>query len=358
MQELKNQTKNPLNLEDLRHDQPNTYQNVVLAVKKIETHFKEVQEIEFVIENGSLYILSSKVADKSAKSSIKAAVDMVHDKLLSKRESISQITPHDLNFFLRKAIDPVVNALNLGLVNILIGHGTASSPGMITGAIVFNYEDISEFKSNGLNVVLVRSTSGYDSLDGLTDADAVLTINGGITSPVACAARKLGKCAITGASTFGAVLDTRREILVLGTGEVGGVQSVGAILKKGDVVSVDGTSGNIYHGKVPMIEGWKDPAFQTIMSWASEMKNIKTYAQINDYSELKKAVELNADGIEISLCDLFLSDSNSNEALDLLSPSEEELMFILQNKFLAIYRLFDGKPLWLNLLITSAHELK
>ncbi|MEM4038737.1 MAG: pyruvate, phosphate dikinase, partial [Nitrososphaerota archaeon] len=273
--------RTPKPIEELKNDLPQVYEELLRVSELLEKHFREMQDFEFTIQEGKLYLLQTRNGKRTAQAAVKIAVDMVNEGLITKEEAIARIDPNDLNQLLHPRIDPNVKAKP-------IARGLNASPGAATGKVVFTADEATELAAKGEKIILVRPETKPEDIHGIIAAQGILTSRGGMTSHAAVVARGMGKPAVVGAEMI--KIDLEKEIFT-----VNGVQ-----VKKYDVITIDGTTGNVYLGAIPTIEPELSEELKILLSWADEIRRLGVRANAETPQAARKAREFGAEGIGLA----------------------------------------------------------
>jgi len=338
--------RTPLPLSNLKNDLPEVYGELIKIVTLLEKHYRDVQDYEFTIEEGKLYLLQTRTGKRTAQAALKIAVDMVEEGIITKEEAILRVEPNQLNQLLHRRIDPKAKLE-------VIAKGLPASPGAAYGKVVFTADEAEELGKEGERVILVRTETTPDDIHGMVEAQGVLTSRGGMTSHAAVVARGMGKACVAGCSVLN--INTKKEKV-----------SVNDIaLKKGDFITIDGGTGEVFLGKVPTIEPKMSEEFETLLSWANKIKHLGVYANADTPEDAKKARELGAEGIGLTrtehmfmeqdrlpiVREMIMADTKKRraEALKKLLPMQKD-------DFLGILKAMEGLPVIIRLLDPPLHE--
>eukprot|EP01038_Epipyxis_sp_PR26KG_P012263 gene12263-16443_t len=343
--------RTPMTLEDLRKKQPGVYEKLCNIETALEKHYKDMQDIEFTVQNGILCILQTRTGKRTPKASVRIAVSMVHEGLITEREALMRIDPYHMDFFLHPTVDPNY----VPLQQTIVGHGLAASVGTATGVLVFSSFKAEECSVKGIKCILCRQETSADDIAGLQSALGVLTIHGGMTSHASVVMRSMGKPAITGASRL--TIDSKNSILI---GELPSMR-----VQEGAIVTIDGSSGTVYLGEVPTIPGGYDEYYQTIMNWATKYKRMQVLCNAETDEEVEKGNELGAEGIGLCRTEhmFFKRDRIILFRQFILSETAEErceclarLLPIQQKDFEDIFKLRNNQQITIRLLDPPLHE--
>ncbi|MBU1290703.1 pyruvate, phosphate dikinase [bacterium] len=338
--------RTPLPLSNLKNDLPEVYEELIKIVTLLEKHYRDVQDYEFTIEKGKLYLLQTRTGKRTAQAALKIAVDMVEEGIISKEEAILRIEPNQLNQLLHRRIDPKAKVE-------VIAKGLPASPGAAYGKVVFTADEAEELGKEGERVILVRTETTPDDIHGMVEAQGVLTSRGGMTSHAAVVARGMGKACVAGCSVLN--INTKKEIISVND----------LVIKKDEFITIDGGTGEVFLGKVPTIEPKMSKEFETLLSWANEVKRLGVYANADTPEDAKKARELGAEGIGLTRTEhmfmeqdrlpivqkMIMADTQKSRAEAL-----EKLLPIQKDDFLGILKAMEGLPVIIRLLDPPLHE--
>lgn len=274
--------RTPLHIDALKEQQPKIYKQLVDSAKKLEAHYKDMQDFEFTVQDGVLYFLQTRNGKRTGPAALKIATDLVKEGLINEEEALLRVEPRSLDQLLHPTF---VEAAEKKAV--VIGHGNAAGPGAAVGKIVFTAEDAQKQKAADKNVhlILVRAETSPEDLGGMVAADGVLTMRGGMTSHAAVVARQIGKTCITGCGEI--KVNEENKTMELG----------GHTYKEGDVISINGSTGTIYDGAVETKEGGDNPNFVKVLKWADKYAKMHVYANADTPEEAQNAIRFGAKGI-------------------------------------------------------------
>ena len=340
--------RTPLHIEELKNIMPNIYDEFVKYAKTLEKHYKDMQDMEFTVENGKLYLLQTRNGKRTASAALQIAVDMVNSGLKSKEEALLSLDPRLLDTMLHKQFD--VNALKQATA---VASGLPASPGAACGKLVLNSDDAKKSKEHKIKTVLVRVETSAKDIEGMTSSEGILTARGGMTSHAAVVARGLGAPCVVGCE--GLVVYEEQKYITLN----------GVRVNEGEVISVDGATGNVYVGEIKTVPAKLSGNFETIMNWAKEIKKMGVRANADTPQDAKTAIEFGAEGIGLVRTEhmFFKPDKilavremivarNKEErqkALDKLLPMQME-------DFVGIFRELKGLPCTIRLIDPPLHE--
>lgn len=338
--------RTPLPLSNLKNDLPEVYEELIKIVTLLEKHYRDVQDYEFTIEEGKLYLLQTRAGKRTAQAALKIAVDMVEEGIINKEEAILRIEPNQLNQLLHRRIDPNAKVE-------VIAKGLPASPGAAYGKVVFTADEAEELGKEGERVILVRAETTPDDIHGMVEAQGVLTSRGGMTSHAAVVARGMGKACVAGCSVL--KINIKKEIVSIND----------LVIKKDEFITIDGGTGEVFLGKVPTIEPKMSKEFETLLSWANKIKRLGVYANADTPEDAQKARELGAEGIGLTrtehmfmeqdrlpiVREMIMADTKKSraEALKKLLPMQK-------GDFLGILKVMKGLPVIIRLLDPPLHE--
>ncbi|MFA5586024.1 MAG: pyruvate, phosphate dikinase [Saccharofermentanales bacterium] len=340
--------RTPFTIDHLAEQMPDVYQQFVDIALQLERHYGDMQDLEFTIENGKLFILQTRNGKRTATAALQIAVDLVAEGLVTRQEALLGIDPKQLDALLHPAFDP--EALKSGK---RIAKGLPASPGAATGQIAFTAEQATAAKEAGRPVILVREETSPEDIQGMAAAEGILTARGGMTSHAAVVARGMGKCCVSGCS----------EVLI---NEKNGTMTVGGrVYGSDDFISLDGSTGLVYEGSIATREAEMSENFQTIMDWADEMSEMRVRANADTPHDTKVALDLGAKGIGLTRTEhmFFEADRVFMFRQMIVARTEEDRRKALakikpmqQEDFLGLFRVMNGYPVIIRLLDPPLHE--
>jgi len=338
--------RTPIPLSNLKNDLPEVYKELINIVTLLEKHYRDVQDYEFTIEKGTLYLLQTRTGKRTAQAALKIAVNMVEEGIITKEEAILRIEPNQLNQLLHKRIDP--NAKTE-----VIAKGLPASPGAAYGKVIFTADEAEELGKEGEKVILVRTETTPDDIHGMVEAQGVLTSRGGMTSHAAVVARGMGKACVAGCSVLN--IDAKKETISVND----------LVIKKDEFITIDGGTGEVFLGKVPTIEPKMSKEFETLLSWADKIKRLGVYANADTPEDAKKARELGAKGIGLTRTEhMFMQQDRlpivqkmiMADTLKSRAEALEKLLPVQKGDFLGILKAMEGLPVIIRLLDPPLHE--
>ncbi|MDP4856812.1 MAG: pyruvate, phosphate dikinase, partial [Desulfobacterales bacterium] len=341
-------------LKELKEEMPAAYRQFEEITRKLEKHYRDMQDVEFTIEHGKLWMLQTRDGKRTAQAAVRIAVDMVEEGLISREEAVLRVTPEQVDFFMHPQFDPEATRTARAEGQYL-AHGLNVSPGAACGIVAFD-ADLAETwaKKDGKAVIMVRPETKPDDVHGMLAAEGILTSRGGRTSHAALVARQFGKPAVVGVSKLNIDL-TKRRMSVDET-----------IVHEGDWISVDGSSGEVFLGKIATsVPDIKDPWLLKLLSWADDFRRLGVWANADYPRDAERAREYGAEGIGLCRTEHMFFESDrlpivqkmitsdrhldQKEALDALLPYQRE-------DFAGIFRAMDGLPVILRLIDPPLHE--
>jgi pyruvate,orthophosphate dikinase len=338
--------RTPQPIATLKEEMPGVYQQFVETCRLLEKHYRNMQDIEFTIERGKLFILQTRNGKRTAQAAIKIAVDMVNEGLITREEAVMRVEAAQLDHLLHRRIDPNVKLE-------VIARGLPASPGAASGKVVFEADEAEKLGQEGHKVIMVRTETTPDDIHGIVQAQGILTSRGGMTSHAAVVARGMGKPCVCGCEAIRIDYD-KEEFSVNGL-----------IIKKGDIISIDGGTGQVILGEVPMIDPELSVEFQQLLEWADEIRTLGVRANADTPADAAKAREFGAEGIGLTRTEhMFMAqdrlpivqqmilagtDEERNAALEKLLPMQEE-------DFYGILKAMEGLPVTIRLLDPPLHE--
>ena len=274
--------RTPSPISHLKDQMPEVYDQFVTIATKLENHYRDMQDMEFTIEDGKLYMLQTRNGKRTAAAALKIAVDLVDEGMITEKEAVLRVEPKQLDSLLHPQFDPA--ALKAAAV---IGKGLAASPGAACGQVVFTADEAKEAVESGKmkKVVLVRLETSPEDIEGMAVAQGILTVRGGMTSHAAVVARGMGTCCVSGCGDI--VVDYDKKCFTLS----------GKTYSEGDWISIDGSTGNIYGEAVPTVEASISGDFGRFMGWADAARKLEVFANADNPRDAKQAVEFGAEGI-------------------------------------------------------------
>jgi len=338
--------RTPHPLADLEEVMPAVYEQFTQICDKLEVHYRDMQDIEFTIEKGILYMLQTRTGKRTAPAAVKIAVDMVREELITRKEALQRIEPEQVEQLLHRRINPEAKL-------IVIARGLPASPGAASGKVVFDADRAEDLARQGEHVLLVRPETTPDDIHGIIAAQGILTSRGGMTSHAAVVARGMGKPCVSGCEEL-------QIDLTKGRFRVGGKE-----YEEGVVLSIDGSIGSVYLGEVPMIEPEFTSDFKELIGWADETRRLKVRANADNPEDARRAVELGAQGIGLCRTEhMFMAADRVPVVQKMILSSDpaerkialNELLPMQQSDFKGIFNEMAGYPVTIRLLDPPLHE--
>ena len=334
----------------LEETMPEAYAELMRVQGSLEEHYRDMQDIEFTIQQGHLWLLQTRSGKRTAKAMVKIAVDLVRDGILTKEEAVLRIEPDKLDELLHPTFDPKAN-------RDVIALGLAASPGAAVGKVVFSADDAVTAVENGEKVVLVRMETSPEDIHGMKAAEGILTARGGMTSHAAVVARGMGRCCVAGCGAL--QIDYRAGLFK--------VQSGGReiTVREGDTISIDGSTGEVMLGSVPVVEGVLDDDFATLMTWVDEARRLKVRTNADTPHDAEIARTFGAEGIGLCRTEHMFFEPDRILAVRemILSGTEDgrrkalaKILPMQRADFEGIFKAMDGLPVTIRLLDPPLHE--
>ena len=340
--------RTPMKIAEMEQKFPEAFKQFEDVCKTLENHYRDMQDMEFTVEHGKLYMLQTRNGKRTAQAALKIACDLVDEGMRTPEEAVAMIDPRNLDTLLHPQFD--TKALKAATP---LGKGLGASPGAACGQVVFTAEDAVEWKAAGKKVVLVRLETSPEDITGMKAAQGILTVRGGMTSHAAVVARGMGTCCVSGCGDI--KMDEENKKFEL----------AGKVFHEGDEISIDGTTGNIYAGLIPTVDAKIAGEFGRIMAWADEFRKLKVRTNADTPRDAKKARELGAEGIGLCRTEHMFFEADRIAAFremicaDTVEEREAALDKILpyqQGDFEALYEALEGTPVCIRFLDPPLHE--
>ncbi len=340
--------RTPQKIDQLKEVMPEVYEQFVKICSTLENHYRDMQDMEFTIEDRKLYMLQTRNGKRTAQAALKIACDLVDEGMISEEEAVLMIDPRNLDTLLHPQFDPA--ALK---ATEPVGKALGASPGAACGKIVFTADDAKAWAANGEKVVLVRLETSPEDIEGMKAAQGILTVRGGMTSHAAVVARGMGTCCVSGCGDI--VMDEENKKFTL----------AGKTYKEGDYISLDGSTGNIYDGSIPTVDASISGTFGRIMGWADKYRTMKVRTNADTPADAKKARELGAEGIGLCRTEHMFFESDRIGAFremicaDTVEEREkalDKIMPMQQSDFEKLYEALEGNPVTIRFLDPPLHE--
>ena len=340
--------RTPSPIEDLKKDMPEIYDEFARYAQTLENYYKDMQDMEFTIEDGKLYMLQTRNGKRTASAAIKVAVDLVDEGMITEDEAVLRVEPQQLDSLLHPQFD--AKALKKAEE---IGQGLAASPGAACGKVVFTAEDAKEWAARGEKVVLVRLETSPEDIEGMTAAQGILTARGGMTSHAAVVARGMGSCCVSGCGAM--QMHEEEKYFVL----------AGHTIREGDFISIDGSTGKVYLGQVPSVSAMISGDFGRFMAWADERRALEVRTNADNPRDAAQALEFGAQGIGLTRTEhMFFEGERIKAIREMIVAKTTEarktalakLLPFQQSDFEGIYEVMGELPVTIRLLDPPLHE--
>ena len=338
--------RTPLPIARMAEELPGAYRQLAEIAARLEEHYRDMQDLEFTVERGKLWMLQTRSGKRTGRAAIRIAVDQANEGVLSREEAVGRVSPDQLEQILHPLIDP-------DAATTLLATGLPASPGAAVGRVVFDADVAERLTSEGETVILVRHETSPDDFHGMVAAEATVTTRGGVTSHAAVVARGMGKCCVVGCE--GVEIDYAAELF----------RADGVEISSGDWISVDGTTGRIFAGRVPTIEPQLDENFDTLMGWADELRRLVVRANADTPGDAREARRLGAEGIGLCRTEHMFFGSERIAAMRemIMAPNTvvrrdalAQLEPLQAADFEGIFEAMAGLPVTIRLLDPPLHE--
>src|SRR5437868_3138431 len=338
--------RTPHQISQLQAELPEVYEQFDSITQLLEQHYRDMQDVEFTIERGKLFMLQTRTGKRTGAAAVCVAVDMVHEGLIDKATAVRRVTPEQLDQLLHPTVDPNTDAK-------VVAKGLPASPGAAQGKVVFDPDEAEELAREGEKVVLVRQETSPDDFHGMVAAQAIVTARGGMTSHAAVVARGMGKSCVCGASVLN--IDYSQQQFNVN----------GIVVPKGEWITVDGSTGRVFLGQVPTIQPTLGEDFSEVMSWADEFRRLRVRANADTPHDAAVAREFGAEGIGLCRTEhMFFGDERLAAMRDMIladgvgarEKALERLLPLQRKDFVGIFRAMAGLPVTIRLLDPPLHE--
>ncbi len=339
--------RTPLPVEALKERQPAIYDELYKTQALLEKHYRDMQDLEFTVQEGVFYMLQTRSGKRTGRASVKIAADMVNEGLITESEALMRVSPEHVEAFLHPMVDPKAKT-------DIVATGLPASPGGATGQVVFSAEEAVEVNGTGASVILVRRETTPEDIHGMKVAAGILTELGGMTSHAAVVARGMGVCAITGCGG----ISVNYKAGTVTTDD-------GVVIKRGDIITLDGTSGEVMLGDIAKTEASDSADFQALLSWADKHRRLKVRANAETPADAAKARELGAEGIGLCRTEHMFFDAERIDVMRAMILAEDQaerqkyldMLFNFQHAdILELFKVMDGLPVNIRLLDPPLHE--
>ena len=338
--------RDPLSIDQMQEYLPESYEQLLETAHRLETHYQEMQDLEFTVENGTLYLLQTRSGKRTARAAVRIAVDMANEGLITRAQAVLRVEPERLEQVLHPMVDPSVDYTPLAV-------GNPASPGAASGRIVFTAKEAVEEAAKGDPVILVRTETSPDDFEGMVAAVAIVTSRGGKSSHAAVVARGMGTCCVVGT----------RELEI--DEEAGEVRARGKVVRRGDWITVDGASGEVIEGRIPTVKPEPGEDFHTLMGWADEFRRLRVRTNADNPGDAAAAREFGAQGIGLCRTEhMFFGAERIDAVREMILANDAagraaalaKLLPMQRSDFAGIFRAMDGLPVTIRLLDPPLHE--
>jgi len=339
--------RTPKKIAQLQEEMPEVYAQFASVAERLEKHYRDVQDLEFTIEGGRLFMLQTRNAKRTGQAAVKVAVDMVSEGLIDRATALMRVEPNQLDQLLHQRIDPSAPI-------VVIARGLPASPGAATGQVVFDPDEAEQLHKDGKKVILVRVETSPEDFHGMVASEAILTARGGMTSHAAVVARGMGKCCVAGCSE-----------ITINYAEKRFVTKEGQTINDGDWITLDGSVGEVIKGQAPLIDPVLDDNFRTLMAWADEARTMKVRTNADTPADSQVAREFGAEGIGLCRTEhMFFEGTRIDavremivaETLDERAKALAKIAPYQREDFIGIFRAMDGLPVTIRTLDPPLHE--
>lgn len=338
--------RDPEPIENMASRLPRAYQELLGVASTLERHFRDMQDLEFTVERGKLFLLQTRTGKRTVQAAVRIAVDLVDEGLIEEQEAVRRVSADQLDQLLHPMVDPRAAAE-------VIAVGLPASPGAAVGKVVMDADAAVRRAQSGEPVILVRRETSPDDFHGMVAARAILTARGGLTSHAAVVARGMGKCCVVGAKDL--ELDETQRLF----------RANGKVVREGDWISVDGTSGRVLLGRVPLVDPEPGPEFYRLMGWADQLRRLRVRANADTPEDARRAREFGAEGIGLCRTEhMFFGEDRIMAMREMIVARSaegrrkalEKLLPMQRRDFAGIFREMDGFPVTIRLLDPPLHE--
>jgi len=334
------------NKPSLENTMPEAFAELTRIYQVLEKHYRDMQDLEFTIEQGKLWMLQTRGGKRTAKAALRIAVELASEGLITKEEAISRVEPASLDQLLHPTIDPKAERK-------VIATGLPASPGAASGEIVFSSDDAAKLKADGHKVILVRVETSPEDIHGMHASEGILTTRGGMTSHAAVVARGMGKACVSGAGTIR--VDPAARTMSAG----------GVTLKEGDVITIDGSTGQVLAGRIPMVEPELSGEFGTLIAWADAVRKLGVRANADTPNDARVALKFGAEGIGLCRTEhMFFDEARIQAVREMILADDEKarrsaiakLLPMQRADFVELFEIMGGLPVTIRLLDPPLHE--
>ncbi|HOI18337.1 MAG TPA: pyruvate, phosphate dikinase [Candidatus Woesearchaeota archaeon] len=340
--------RTPKPITELEKEMPKVYEELCSIKDRLETHYKDMQDIEFTIQEGRLFMLQTRNGKRTSQAEVRIAIDLFEEGIIDKKTAVLRVNPKSINQLLHRKLDPLDKEKNQ-----VIATGLPASPGAGVGKLVFDPKEAAELKEKGEKVILARMETSPEDIIGMNASEGILTQRGGMTSHAAVVARGMGKCAVVGCSSLN--IDEEKKII-----EISGTK-----ILKGEYITLDGSTGEVFKGKINTVEPEISGYFAKIMSFADEFRKLGVRTNADTPKDAKKAREYGAEGIGLCRTEHMFFDGERiksirkmilSESLEERESALSELLPMQRQDFVELYEAMKGYPVTIRLLDPPLHE--
>jgi pyruvate,orthophosphate dikinase len=338
--------RHPLSIEQMADYLSDAFEQLIETADRLETHYREMQDLEFTVEDGELFLLQTRNGKRTARAAVRIAVEMADEGLISSEEAVERVEPERLDEVLHSMVDPDADYTPLAV-------GNPASPGAASGRIVFTAREAVEQAEQGESVVLVRNETSPDDFEGMVAAVAIVTARGGKSSHAAVVARGMGKCCVVGTRSL--EIDEERRV----------IRSNGQVVAGGDWITVDGASGEVIPGRIPTVQPEPGEEFHRLMSWADEIRLLRVRTNADNPEDAEAARKFGAEGIGLCRTEhMFFGEERVDAVREMILAADadgrkralDRLLPMQRSDFEGIFRAMDGLPVTIRLLDPPLHE--
>ena len=338
--------RTPLHIDELKKQLPAVYNELEKIYRKLEKHYRDMLDIEFTVQGGRLYMLQTRVGKRTAAASLKIAIDMVKERVIDRKTAVMRIDPAQIEQLMHPSFDPKTPVK-------VIGKGLPASPGAAVGKVVFFAEDAEQWAARGEKVILVRTETSPEDIGGMDAAQGILTARGGMTSHAAVVARGMGKCCVAGCSALN--IDEKKKIMLLEP----------HVIREGEHITLNGSTGEVILGRVPLVPPDLSGEFDTIMKWADEIRELGIRANADTPADARMARKFGAEGIGLVRTEHMFFEADRVQAVrEMILADDTEgrkkalkkILPMQRKDFIGIFKVMDGLPVTIRLLDPPLHE--
>ena len=338
--------RTPMHISEMKRKLPVAYRELDRIYRKLEKHYKDMLDLEFTVQDGKLYMLQTRIGKRTAAASLKIAIDMVKEGLIDRKTAVMRIDADQLETLMHPMIDPKASLK-------VLAKGLPASPGAGVGKVVFSAGDAEQWSSKGEKVILVRPETSPEDIGGMDAAQGILTARGGMTSHAAVVARGMGKCCVAGCTAVN--IEEKKKVFNVGR----------QVVREGDFITLNGTTGEVILGQVPLVQPEMTGNFNTIMKWADEFRELGIRANADTPTDARMALKFGAEGIGLVRTEhMFFEGDRIMAVREMILADEEEgrrkalakILPMQRKDFIEIFKVMKGLPVTIRLLDPPLHE--